>query len=317
MNSKLGNQTVAVLGYGNQGHAHALNLRDSGIQVIVGARPGKAAWKRAQADGFTPVEMAVAADQAQVVMFLLPDTEIPTVYQELLTKLPGKTIGFAHGFALHFRLIEKLPSCSYFLVGPKGAGDVLRARYLTGQGLPGVYAVAEPSNMGTEALAHEYAGAIGCGNVFLKKTTFHDETISDLFGEQVVLCGGLMELMEQAFEVLTENGIDPEMAFLECCFEAQLILQLWMKFGPSGMTERISPTAFYGGSTRGQFVLGAGSKERMQEVFRQIQSAEFAHEWMEQARQGSPELKKVRQAKQLALLEKTYQKLKAQLLENR
>lgn len=303
-------QRVAILGYGNQGRAHALNLRDSGIQVVVGAEKGRNSFAKALEDGFEPVPFELACQTASIVMFLLPDTVIPRIYQSLIEFLPGKTIGFAHGFALHFGFVQKLPECGYFLVGPKGAGAILRARYEAGSGLPGVYATEGKDSDRLSAMAMAYASGIGCDRIYLKHTTFQEETECDLFGEQVVLCGGLMELMEQAFEVLAENGHDPEMAFFECCYEAKLILELWLAHGPVGMSQSISPTAFYGGATRGKRVLGRNSKKRFKEIFREIRSGQFAEEWMAEAKNNSPTLKKVRKSLQGSVLEATYQVLK-------
>jgi len=306
---------VAILGYGNQGRAQALNLRDSGIEVVIGARSGGQAFATAIADGFKPVTLEAAVQTSQVVMFLLPDTEIPKVYQSLLTLLPGKTVGFAHGFAFHFGFLERLARCKYFLVGPKGAGAILRARYESGTGLPGIYAVAENSRPETVELAKAYAAAIGCATRYLKQTTFQEETESDLFGEQVVLCGGIPLLMQEAFEVLVENGHDPEMAFLETCFEAKLIVELWMKHGPAGMTQKISPTAFYGGLTRGREILGSDSKARMQKIFTQIRNGEFAKEWMKEGTAGAPSLKAAYSWSKDSQLQSTYEKLKPSVID--
>lgn len=270
---------VAILGYGNQGRAHALNLRDSGVTVTVGARPGKG-FDQAVEDGFSPVAFETAVDAAPVVVFLLPDQIIPGVYGALHSKLSGKSIGFAHGFALHFGFVERLPDTEYFLVGPKGAGAILREKYLNGEGLPGVYVGGD--------LAKVYACAIGLRD--LVPTTFQEETECDLFGEQVVLCGGIFELMQQAYEVLVEKGHSPEMAFLECCFEARLITQLWMDNGPKGVTQRISPTAFYGGLTRGKRLVTPETRREMEKIFDEIRDGSFAKEWMREAEAGMPKL---------------------------
>lgn len=301
-------KTIAILGYGNQGRAQALNLRDSGLSVLVGARPGASA-DQARMDGFSVQAPIDAAEQAAVVMFLLPDTVIPSVYGAVQSRLAGKTIGFAHGFAFHFGFLERLEGCGYFLVGPKGAGSILRARYESGEGLPAVFAVANPEDEATRAVARAYAAGIGCAKLYLKETTFKEETECDLFGEQAVLCGGLMELMQEAFETLTRAGFDPEMALLETCYEARLILDLWLKYGPAEMTKRISPTAFYGGLTRGKRVLGDGVRERMETVLGEIQSGDFAREWMKKSLSQQTGFEEAYERLKATKLNATYQRL--------
>lgn len=303
--------TVAVLGYGNQGRAHAQNLRDSGVSVIVGARAGSGK-ALAQSENFEVLSFKEAVEKASVVVFLLPDQVIPKIYKEVASSLSGKRIGFAHGFAFHFGLIEKLNDAQYFLVGPKGAGAILREKYVSGDGLPGVYAVAE-ENAETEELACSYAKAIGLGTKILLKTTFAEETECDLFGEQAVLCGGIFALMEKAFETLVKNGHSPEMAFFETCFESKLILDLWMKYGPKEVTERISPTAFYGGLTRGQELIDAKANEKMQSIFDRIRNGKFATEWMAEVEAGMPHLKAKRDRLNASLLEKTYREMKEKI----
>ncbi len=267
---------VGIVGYGNQGRAHALNLRDSGIEVHVATR----STEKASADGFQVESYEAVAQTCDILMFLLPDSVIPQVYQQLSPILNSRktTIGFAHGFTYHFKWIEKLPNCQYFLVAPKGAGAVLRDRYTQGTGLPGVYAV-DPmrGDETTRQLAKEYAAAIKA-NIPLVETTFQEEVECDLFGEQVVLCGGLPALMEQAFEVAVEKGLSPEMAFFECCYEAKLILDLWLKFGPKEWRKHISPTANYGGLTRGERLVTPETKEEMRKIFDEIRSGKFAAE---------------------------------------
>ncbi len=301
---------IAVLGYGNQGRAHALNLMDSGVSVVVGARPGPSAEK-AQADGCKVVSFTDAVKSSDIVMFLLPDQVIPQVYKELqplLTAQP-KWIGFAHGFAVVFGLIEKTAGCSYFLVGPKGAGALLRENFLKGGGLPGVFAVEPGAVPGTDALAMSYAKAMGCASSVLLKTTFREETECDLFGEQAVLCGGFMETMEAAFETLVEAGHTPEMAFFETCFEARMILELWMKYGPVGMAGRISPTAFYGGISRAPRIVPDSTKKEMRKIFSEIREGQFCKEWMEEVRQGMPKLAAEKSRLKESLLQKTWEKL--------
>jgi ketol-acid reductoisomerase len=302
-------KTVAILGYGNQGRAHALNLRDSGIRTIVGARSSGNAEKTALADKFETFSLAEAARQADVVMLLLPDEAIPAVYRELAGTLAGKTIGFAHGFAFHFKLVDPLPGTSYFLVGPKGAGAILRRRYEDGPGLPGVFAIAQGAAPGTRDVATAYAKAIGCGNLLLRETTFQEETECDLFGEQSVLCGGIMELMRAAFETLVKHGHSEEMAFFECCYEARLILELFLKFGPAGMAERISPTAFYGGLTRGRRLITDDTRREIEKIFGEVRSGSFAKEWMKEVADGKPAVEAERSRLRQSRLQAVYERL--------
>lgn len=315
---KIQSRTVAILGYGNQGRAHALNLKDSGVKVVVGARPGRGA-DAAKADGFTVLPLVDAARMAEVVVFLFPDQVIPDAYRQcsgVLESAP-KYVGFAHGFAKVFGLIEKIKGCSYFLVGPKGAGALLRENFTRGGGLPGVYAVetegAAPNLSDTEALAQSYAKAIGCASSVLLKTTFREETECDLFGEQAVLCGGFMQQMEAAFQTLVDAGHTPEMAFFETCFEARMILELWMKYGPAGMAARISPTAFYGGLSRGARMVPPGVKAEMKTVFAEVRQGNFAKEWMAEVAAGMPALSAERARLKDSLLQKTWEKLAPKL----
>lgn len=290
---------VAILGYGNQGRAHALNLRDSGCQVTVGARPGKG-FDEAVRDGFSPLPFEAAIEAAPVVVFLLPDHVIPGVYGSVRARLCGKTIGFAHGFALHFGFIERRDDAEYFLVGPKGAGAILREKYLSGEGLPGVIVGGD--------IAKVYACAIGLRDLI--PTTFQEETECDLFGEQAVLCGGIFELMQQAYEVLVEKGHSPAMAFLECCFEARLITELWMQNGPLGVTERISPTAAYGGLTRGRRLVTEDTRREMEKIFDEIRGGAFAKEWMQEAQAGMPVLKEGRSEKKRQELQEVFDRMR-------
>lgn len=301
--------TVAVLGYGNQGRAQALNLRDSGVRVLVGGRPGKS-LDLAKAEGFTILGNAEAARLADIIMLLLPDQTIGQIYGEIRGELTTKkAVGFAHGFAYHFRQLGSLAPCAHFLVGPKGAGAILRKKFEQGGGLPGVFALGENATDQTRQWALAYAKAIGVATSVLIETTFQQETESDLFGEQSVLCGGIQQLMETAFETLVEQGIAPEMAFFESCYEAKLILDLWVAHGPSGMAAKISPTAFYGGTTRGKRLVGEATKREMTRIFQEIRSGEFAREWLDEVRNGTPRLAAERARLNDSLLEKTYRQL--------
>lgn len=307
---------VAVLGYGNQGRAQALNLRDSGVSLTIGVRPGGSA-ERAKADGFRCDSFHDAVKKASVVLFLLPDHVTPQVYQQLLPELSAQPrfIGFAHGFAYHFKLIELVTHCSYFLVAPKGAGAILRDRFVKGLGLPMVYGVGQaPDSRATEQIALSYAKAIGARGL-LHQTTFQEETECDLFGEQAVLCGGLLEMLEQAYTTLVQKGHSPEMAFFECCYEVKTIMDLFLKYGPVGMSKRISPTAFYGGTTRAKRLLNERTRAEMEKVFEEIRSGAFTKEWLGEVGAGFPMLRKRQEELKGSPLQLAYERLRATLEE--
>jgi len=308
----LNGRRVAILGYGNQGRAHALNLRDSKVDVCVGARPGKS-WDLAQRDGFIPCSYAEAASSADIVMLLLSDPVIGEVYGAIREHLTaGKAVGFAHGFAYHYGQLEPLAECAHFLVSPKGAGAILRKNFEKGGGLPGVYALGKNATDEFKPRVLAYAKGIGVASSVLIETTFKEETECDLFGEQAVLCGGILKLMEGAFETLVEQGMKPDMAFFESCYEAKLILDLWVAHGPAGMADRISPTAFYGGTTRGRRLIDADAKREMGRIFQEIRRGDFAKEWMTEVRRGMPTLRDERNRLAESALEKAYQDLKGQ-----
>lgn len=308
----LENKKVAILGYGNQGRAHALNLRDSGVDTSVFSREGES-LEQARKDGFEPRPLKETVEQSDVLLFLFPDQVIPTVYHsvEALLKKGRKTIGFAHGFAYHFGYISVLPECGYFLVGPKGAGSILREQYEAGKTLPGVFALGKGASTETREICLAYAKAIGVGGDCLLETTFQEETETDLFGEQAVLCGGLPALIEAAFNSAVAKGTSPEMAFFECCYEAKLILDLLLKYGPKGMASRISPTAFYGGMQAGRLLVDDTTKGKINSILKRIQNAEFAKEWMSEVEEGQPRAREEKHRIGESLLEKTFQKLKA------
>jgi ketol-acid reductoisomerase len=304
---------IAILGYGNQGRAQALNLRDSGITVSVGSRAGKSA-DLAKEDGFEVFSFFEAVKRSDVCVFLLPDPVIPRVYHDLANLFyeTPKIIGFSHSFAYHFGFVEKIKGCDYFLVAPKGAGALLRQAFQTKQSLMGAYAV-EGNNPDLKELAKSYAKAIGCGDRYLIETTFQEEVECDLFGEQVVLCGGFFELMNAAYETLVKKGLNPEMAFLECCYEGKLILDLWMQNGPLGVTQKISPTAFYGGLTRGKRVVAENLDGKLDKIYSEIHDGTFAKQWMEEVEKGMPLLVKEQGRLENSPIEKVYQNLKKKI----
>ncbi len=282
---------VAVLGYGNQGRAQALNLRDSGVAVVVGARAGGEGAARAAADGFPALPLAEAAAVGDVVMLLVPDELQGPLHREIIRPAlrPGAALGFAHGFAVAFGQIAPEAGRPCFLAAPKGQGDMLREAYRAGGGLPGLLAVSDGSPAGTWELAAAYAKAAG----FLRgggyATTFREECVTDQFGEQAVLCGGLLELLRGAFETLTARGYGAESAYFECVHEVKLIADLLHRHGVDGLQRLISRTAAYGGATRGPRVIGPESRAAMARLLDEIESGAFAREYLESCAGGSPD----------------------------
>ncbi len=275
-------KTVAILGFGSQGHAHALNLKDSGIDVVVGLRPGSRRWRAAEAKGLRvrPVGEAVAA--ADVVMVLLPDEVQAEVYaREIEPNLKeGAALAFAHGFNIHFGQIRPRRDLDVWMVAPKGPGHLVRSEYAAGRGVPALVAVHQDASGAAFPTALAYAKGIGATRAGVIPTTFAEETETDLFGEQAVLCGGLTRLITAGFETLVEAGYKPEVAYFETLHEVKLIVDLIYEAGLSGMRYSISNTAEYGDYTRGHQVVDPGVKERMREVLRQIQAGEFAREFI-------------------------------------
>jgi ketol-acid reductoisomerase len=280
---------VAIIGYGNQGHAHGLNLRDNGVQVIVGAREGGSAEARARADGFEVYALADAARLADVVMMLLPDEVHPIVFEQHIKAglNKGDVLAFGHGLCVHFGYVVPPPGVSAMLIAPKGPGAALRARFLEGSGLPCIIAALEGPDSPAFALALSYAGAIGGGRVGVMQTTFREECIADLFGEQTVLCGGMIELVRQAFTILTEEGrVAPHMAYFDVLREVKLIADLIYARGISGMAEAISDTAEFGAYRVGPSVIGEEARTAMRAALADIESGAFARAWMAEAANG-------------------------------
>ncbi len=270
--------TVAVIGYGNQGHAHALNLRDSGVDTLVGARPGGSAAARATHDGFQPLAVAEAAARADMLMLSLPDEVLPQVYaDEIAPQLkPAAAVGFAHGLAVHFGQIVPRADLDVFLVAPKGAGRWLRHRYEHGSGLAALAAVHQDASGRAFAKALAYAGAIGCGRAGIVQTSFKDECVTDLFGEQAVLCGGLPGLLRAGYETLVAAGYSPELAYFECVQEAKLIVDLIAERGFDAMRQAISNTAEYGGYRAQERLIDEPLRRSMQQILRDIEDGRFA-----------------------------------------
>ena len=289
---------IAVLGYGSQGRAHALNLHDSGLDVVVGVREGGPSWVRAQQDGLTVTTPAEAVSGADLVAVLTPDMVQPKLYREAIEPniKPGAALLFAHGFNVHFGLIKPRADIDVNLVAPKGPGALVRSEYERGRGVPCLIAVAQDATGEAEAKARAYAAGIGGARAMLIRTDFKEETETDLFGEQAVLCGGASELVTKGFETLVEAGYQPEIAYYEVMHELKLIVDLFYEGGLARMLEFVSETAQYGDYTRGPRVVDDGVKQRMQQVLREIQDGSFAREWTAEYEAGLPNYRKYRQA---------------------
>ncbi|MBW3615860.1 MAG: ketol-acid reductoisomerase [Actinobacteria bacterium] len=281
---------VAVIGYGSQGHAHALNLRDAGIDVRVGLREGSSSKAKAEAAGLRVLSVAEATSEADLVMILLPDTEQQAVYDDAIEPnlQAGDAIFFAHGFNIRFGLITPPPGVDAAMVAPKGPGHLVRRTYTEGGGVPALIAVAQDESGKARELALSYANALGATRAGVLETTFDEETETDLFGEQVVLCGGLTALVQASFETLVEAGYQPESAYFECLHELKLIVDLMYENGISGMRFSISDTAEYGDLTRGPRIVNAETKAEMKRILEEIRSGAFAAEWIAENRNGRP-----------------------------
>jgi ketol-acid reductoisomerase len=273
---------VAIIGFGSQGHAQAQNLRDSGVEVIVGQRPGGAGYNRAKDMGFEPVAVAEAVKKAQVVQILVPDQTQAALYEaEISPQLSsGKMLMFSHGFNIHYGQIVPPPDVDVAMVAPKGPGHLVRREFEKGAGVPSLVAVHQDATGRALQRALSYARAIGAARAGVIETTFAEETETDLFGEQAVLCGGVTELVRAGFETLVEAGYRPEIAYFECLHELKLIVDLMYEGGISFMRYSISDTAEYGDLTRGSRVIGEETREAMWEILGEIQSGEFAKEWI-------------------------------------
>ena len=286
---------IAIIGYGSQGFAQANNLHDSGCKVVVGLRPNSPSWQKAENAGLRVLPVAQAAAEADLVMMLVPDELAPDIYaQEVAESItPGKYLAFSHGFSIHYKFIEPPADANVFMVAPKGPGHLVRHEYKRGAGVPCLLAVNQDPTGDTRLIGLSYASAIGGGRAGIIETTFREETETDLFGEQAVLCGGLTSLIKAGFETLTEAGYSPEMAYFECLHEMKLIVDLLYEGGISEMRYSISNTAQFGDMTRGPVVVNDETKRRMQTLLAEIQSGAFANDWMKEARDGRPVFKQL------------------------
>ena len=281
---------VAIIGYGSQGHAHALNLKDSGVEVVVGLREGSAGREAAAAGGLDVADIGEAAAEADTVMMLVPDQHMASIYDDHVAEglEPGDTLMFAHGFNIHYGAITPPDRVDVSMVAPKGPGHLLRRTFESGSGIPCLVAVHQDDSGSARANALSYASAIGGGRAGILETTFREETETDLFGEQVILCGGVSELIKASYETLVEAGYQPESAYFETLHELKLIVDLLYEGGLSWMRHSISDTAEYGDYTRGPRIVTDDTRAAMKTVLNEIQSGAFANEWLAQAREGAP-----------------------------
>ena len=295
--SLITSRRVAIIGYGSQGHAHALNLRDSGVDVRVGLRKGSASVEKAESAGLKVTDPATASSEADVIMVLAPDTAQQAIYRESVEAnlRPGDVLMFAHGFNIRFGLIDPPEGIDVAMVAPKGPGHLVRRTYEGGGGVPSLLAVERDASGKAKPLGLSYAWALGSTRAGVLETTFKEETETDLFGEQVVLCGGLTSLIKAGFDTLVEAGYQPESAYFECLHEVKLIVDLIYEHGITGMRYSISTTAEYGDMTRGPRVINDAVRAEMKKILADIQSGEFASEWVEENRNGLPNYRRLQQ----------------------
>ncbi len=290
------NKTVAIIGYGIQGRAHALCLRDSGIKVLVAELEGTPGWKNAQADKMTLMSAAEAAKQADVIVLLTEDHTQPVVYSSFIAPnlKKGNALMFAHGFNIHYNQIVPSKDIDVFMIAPKGPGALVRAEFERGRGVPALVAIYQDATGHALEVALAYAKALGATRAGVLETTFQEETETDLFGEQAVLCGGVSELIKAGFETLVEAGYQPECAYYEVLHELKLIVDLIQVYGINGMRRRVSDTAEYGDMSRGPRIIGMEAREAMEEILEEIQTGEFAREWILENKANRPVFSRLR-----------------------
>ena len=306
---------VAVIGYGSQGHAHANNLRDSGVEVSVGLREGSGSWPKAEQAGFAVRSVADAVRDADLAMVLAPDEHQQAIYASAIAPniKEGAAIAFAHGFNIHFQLIEPRADLDVLMVAPKGPGHTVRSTYVEGGGVPSLIAVAQDASGQAKEIALSYACANGAGRAGIIETTFREETETDLFGEQTVLCGGAAALVTAGFETLVEAGYAPEMAYFECLHELKLIVDFFYEGGISNMWYTVSNTAEYGGLTRGSRIVTEETKAEMRRILEEIQSGRFAREFVTENQAGAPTIKAMRRRSQAHAIEDVGARLRAMM----
>ena len=304
---------IAIFGFGSQGHAHALNLKDSGVkEVVVALREGSSSRKKAEAQGLKVMSLSDAAEWADILMMLTPDELQSQIYKNHIEQRmrEGTSLGFAHGLNIHFNLINARKDLDIFMIAPKGPGHLVRSEYQRGGGVPCLMAIHQDSSGKAKDLALSYASAIGGGKSGVIETTFKDECETDLFGEQSVLCGGLVELIKNGYETLVEAGYPPEMAYFECLHEVKLIVDLIYEGGIANMNYSISNTAEYGEYITGKKIIDSKTKERMKEVLKDIQSGKFAKQWMDENKNGQKNFLKMRKELADHPIEKVGKKLR-------
>jgi ketol-acid reductoisomerase len=308
-------KTVAMIGFGSQGHAHAENLRDSGVNVVVGLRKGGSSWKKAEAKNFEVLTVAKATKKADVVMILLPDENQADIYKKVIEPnlKKGATIAFGHGFNIHFGRIIPREDINVMMIAPKAPGHTVRSEFVRGGGIPDLIAVAQDPSSNTKELALSYASAIGGGRTAIIETTFKDETETDLFGEQAVLCGGATSLVQAGFETLTEAGYAPELAYFECLHELKLIVDLMFEGGIEGMRYSISNTAEYGDYVSGKRVINDESKKAMKQILAEIQNGQFAKDFILEGQAGYPRMNAERNSAEISKISQTGKKLRAMM----
>jgi ketol-acid reductoisomerase len=311
--SLLKNKTIAILGYGSQGHAHALNLRDSGCNVIIGQRPGSANYDAAIRDGFEPMSVDDATKRADMINVLLPDEVQGDIYRQHIKPhlKPGNLLMCSHGFNVHFGQVEPPQGVDLVLVAPKGPGHLVRDEYKGGGGVPGLIAVSDGASKESFNLGLAYAKGIGCTRGGVIETTFAEETETDLFGEQVVLCGGVSALVKAGFDTLVEAGYQPEMAYFECLHELKLIVDLMYRGGLNFMRYSISNTAEYGDYTRGPRIVTDETRAEMKKILQEIQSGQFAREWLLENKANAPAFKATRRRERKHPVEQVGRKLRS------
>ncbi len=313
--SKLDGKTVAILGFGSQGHAHALNLKDSGVDVVVGLREDSSSVAKAEQGGLTVLPIADAASRGDVVMILLPDEQQAAVWESDIRDgiAPGNLLMFAHGFSIHFDQIAPGPEVDVGMAAPKGPGHLVRRQYVEGSGVPGLTAVHQDASGSARDLVLAYAKGIGCTRAGVIETSFREETETDLFGEQAVLCGGASELVRAGYETLVDAGYDPRLAYFECLHELKLIVDLMYEKGISGMRYSISNTAEYGDLTRGKRIITDETRASMRQILSEIQSGEFAREWIAENAAGQENFQRMREEQQNHQVEREGKQLRSMM----